>query len=131
MDFQSEYEKGLMWRKKTAEPTPATLTKLWDFGVDFQSEYAHINNGPSSLVSTNNIVKPKHRLQHPITQTKNINRVIKHQRLYNSSTINTIRTNMQLLAIPNTRFHLKIPSKTSETTPFWCLRIKNKKLKLE
>ena len=92
---------------------PATLTKLWDFGVDFQSEYAHINNGPSSLFSTNNIVKPKHRLQHPITQTKNINRVIKHQRLYNSSTINTIRTNMQLLAIPNTRFHLKIPSITN------------------
>ena len=28
--------------------------------MDFQSEYAHINNGPSSLVSTNNIVKPKH-----------------------------------------------------------------------
>jgi len=34
MDFQSEYEKGLMWRKKTAEPTPATLTKLWVFGVE-------------------------------------------------------------------------------------------------
>ena len=81
--------------------------------MDFQSEYAHINNGPSSLLSTNNIVKPKHRLQHPITQTKNINRVIKHQRLYNSSTINTIRTNMQLLAIPNTRFHLRIPSITN------------------
>ncbi len=34
MDFQSEYEKEWMRRKKTAEPTPATLTKLWVCGVE-------------------------------------------------------------------------------------------------